>query len=228
MPIPPHGDSRPPVREQPREALVLAAVERADRHRPPPRPGSTAPAGARVADVVEHLGPAHPGRPRPAELRRTLAGLAAAGLFEAARRHGVEVWALSPRGRRRLRASGATAELPESPQHRAWRHARTDAAQELPRFRAALAEDLAAARELLAAEPPPASDAWLELAERLHSHARLLGSAQHCLREWPEPSDAAADVDERAGRGDESLAPEHRSRLRALRAGRRNPRLWQI
>ena len=71
--------------------------------------------------------------------------LHAAGSLVRARRRGIATWDLSDAGRRRLaraRRAGLGVALPESPQHRAWRAARTSAAQELERFRLGLRAQL--------------------------------------------------------------------------------------
>ena len=73
----------------------------------------------------------------------------------------------------------------------------------------------------------PHSDAWFELAETLRRAARRVGSAGHCLYEWPEPGDARADLDDRREPEDRCLRPPLRRRRRALRAGRRNIALWR-
>jgi hypothetical protein len=209
-------------------------VERAQRHRiPPPRLHTGAGSdggGVSLRTIVEHLGGSGLRSALARSVRARLHELEGEGLLERARRHGVEVWSLSGRGRRRLgrdRAAGVDVALAESPQHRAWREARLAAAMEIGRFRARLREQLAAAEALLDTDPPPDSDAWFELAERLRQSARRVGSAWHCLREWPEPDDARADADARRDAGDEALEPARQERLRALRAGRRNVRLWR-
>jgi hypothetical protein len=58
----------------------------------------------------------------------------------------------------------------------------------------------------------PPSGAWLELGRRLAEDCRRLGSAWHCLHEWPEPDEEAA-----------ALGGEEAARLAALR----NVRLWR-
>jgi hypothetical protein len=70
------------------------------------------------------------------------------------------------------------------------------------------------------------SDLWFDLAERLRLSARRLGSATYCLREWAEPDDGVADLDEYVEGDDQWLGREERQRRRTLRAGRRNTRLW--
>jgi hypothetical protein len=199
---------------------VLAAVERAGRHRAGP---SRAVA---MWMILDHL--SAPRRSREARnVRSRLRALHAAGLLELSRRHGVATWELTRAGIERLgRVDRALARLPESPQHRAWRNARTVAAQEIGRLRASLGERLAHATLLLDAEAPPSSDDWFELAADLQRVCRSVGAASYCLREWIEPDDARADVDEQSAPGDEQLGPPARARRRALRAGRRNVRLW--
>jgi hypothetical protein len=204
------------------DELVLAAVERAERHQA--HRGPAVPAWA----ILEHLAL----RPRSASARhvRTLLGaLETNGSLERGRRHGVPTWTLTPAGRRRLHAmrnAGKLPALPESPQHRAWRHARTAATQELERFRRGLRPRLERAAMLLEAQPPPHSDAWLELADELRQDCRRLASANHCLYEWGEPDDARADLDQQLEPTDRQLDPRQRMLRQARRAGRRNILLW--
>ncbi len=171
------------------EPLLLAAIDRAMRH----RRADVAPAW----EVYAHLGfPRRSGRARAA--RRQLAALTAAGVLEHSRRQSIDLWGLTPGGRRRLRRAlgvPVAAVLPESPQHAAWRSARTLAEQEIERCtaeaRAALTESLA----LVESGGRVRSDALLEAAERLRFIVKRLGSATYCLREWNEPGDEAADID---------------------------------
>jgi hypothetical protein len=217
----PHSNQRQaPTR--PCDELVLAAVERAGQHR-----AIDAPA-VPVWTILEHLDITR----RSADARRVRAQLdvmSDGGWLRCTRRHGVATWQLSEQGRRRLRRAlhaEAVPALPESPQHRAWRNARTSAGQELARFRAALLEQIGTAAALLEADPRPRADAWLEMAETLSRTCRLVGSASHCLYEWPEPDDTRPDVDAGIDPGDERLARQALEHLRALRAGRRNIALW--
>jgi hypothetical protein len=210
----------------PSDELVLAAVERAGRHRAGQRMGD-APA-IPVWAVLDHLA-VSPRSAADRHVRSRLGVLRAAGWLERSRRHGVATWELTAAGRRRLqraRRAGGVPALPESPQHRAWQGARMAAAQEIERFRASLRERLDEATLLLDAAQPPHSDAWFELAEELQRGCRRLASASHCLYEWIEPDDLRADVDERVDAADERLDPAERARRRARRAGRRNIRLW--
>ncbi|HMD51095.1 MAG TPA: hypothetical protein VKG62_00160 [Solirubrobacteraceae bacterium] len=217
------GSGEGPTAGPPSRELVLAAVERAERHR------TGEDRGVPRRTIVEHLSL----RARSAESRRVLSllrELQAEGLLEPSRRHGVEVWTSTAAGEEALasaRAGGRAPLLGESPQHLAWREARMAAGQELGRFRRRLRRLVDEADRLLRADPPPDSDAWLELAEALREAARTVGSAEHCLREWKEPDDRRADVDTRREEADGALAPRLQARRRRLRAGRRNIRLWE-
>jgi hypothetical protein len=217
----PHTETS--IEQPPSFELVLAAVERAARHRA--RETDEVPGWA----VLEHLGL---GRRSPdaRRVRTQLAVLETEGSLRRSRRHGVPMWALASPGRRRLRmarGAGEVPALPEAPQHRAWRNAHTTAAQEIERFRRNLREGIDEAAQLLDCEPPAGSDAWFALAERLQQAAWRVGSASYCLREWVEPRDERADVDEHRQPSDKRLDEAERARLRARRLGRRNVRLWE-
>jgi hypothetical protein len=85
--------------------------------------------------------------------------------------------------------------LPESPQHRHWREARAAAERRI----AGLRDDLRAALAeggILLADDGTDSEAWFVFGERFAEACKRLGSATYCLREWAEPSDDAADVDD--------------------------------
>jgi hypothetical protein len=211
------ANDRPPSDE-----LVLAAIARAARHR------AREIAAVPIWAIAEHLGLARRsalGRGIRSQLKR----MTEAGDLQCVRRRGVLTWALTRSGHRRLRAArlaGLAQPLPESPQHLAWRRARTAAACEIERFRQSLREDLEQALGVLD-DDTTGSDAWLELGERLHRDARRLGSANHCLYEWREPMDDRADIDDRNEPGDERLDAHERTRARARRVGRRNVQLWE-
>lgn len=209
------------------DPLVLAAIDRAERHNP------AQPAGVPVWRVYDHLSIAK--RSGPARrVRARLDALERAGSLVRSRRHGVPIWALTSTGRRRLtRAQGAgdVPALPESPQHRQWRDARTLAARGIERFQLGARDDVEAATDLLDAlvfdvRPAPLSDVWFELGERLARSFRRLGSAAYCLHEWAEPDDARADIDDGTEPSDAALDEDARTRAIARRAGRRNIRLW--
>lgn len=200
------------------DELVLAAIERAERHRTNDAPGVP------IWAITEHLDiPRRSGKAR--HVRSRLRAFEADGSLESLRRHKVEIWALTVAGRQRLRRAvraGDIPQLPESPQHRAWRRARTIAAEEMERLRCSLRKTLAVALSLIDSDRPAHSDRWFELAERLSVEAAQLGTAVHCLHEWVEPDDRRADIDSRRESSDRRLAPDERWRRRHRRIGRRN------
>ncbi len=203
----------------PAEEIVLAAVARASLHR--------RAASASLRSVLAHLA-VTPRSASARSVRLSLAALAELGFLVRGSRRGVELWGVTGRGRDRLSMLGPDAGralLPEAPQLLAWRNARRTAARELPRLERALGEALTEGQRLLADGGAVHSDTWFELAGELSRAARRVGSAGHCLREWPEPDDARADRDERSEPGDGALDAGLRARRR-LRAGRRNPLLW--
>src|SRR5271165_6012737 len=94
------------------DVLVLAAIDRAERHS-----GKDA-RGVPVWAVLKHLDVASRSK-RAREVRVRLEALETRGSLERARRHGVPVWVLTSGGRRRLsraRRAGRVPVLPESPQ----------------------------------------------------------------------------------------------------------------
>jgi hypothetical protein len=207
----------PAAADSPPPELILAAVDRARRHR------MAGHAGAPVWAILEHL--AIPRRGASARAAQTaLAKLRSDGMLETTREHGVELWVLAPAVRARL--ADAAAALPESPQHAEWRSARAAAAQEIERFRATLAQRLEEARASLVATPKADSDAWLALGESLQRDCWLLASATHCLYEWAEPDDAVADLGESQESGP-AVDVAALARRRSRRAGLRNIRLWR-
>jgi hypothetical protein len=134
-------------------------------------------------------------------LRPQLDALRAAGRVRDVRRNGLDLLTLTAAGRRALeeaQGAGAVA-LPESPQHRKWRHSRAMADDRIEGFREALRASMAEIGALLDSQQAP-SDAWFELGKRLSAECKRLGSATYCLFEWAEPDDARADVDEVLGR----------------------------
>jgi ribosome-binding protein aMBF1 (putative translation factor) len=219
------------------DVLVLAAVDRAERH----RRAKVDPPGVPVWGVFGHLGVAARSR-RARTVRERLDELVATGALERLRRHGTTVWSVTRAGRRRLsraRRAGRLPVLPESPQHRAWREARELAGERIDGFRVDILEELEHAGELLDADIAVAagrvapevlgestSDAWFEVAERLQHACRRLGSASYCLWEWQEPDDARADVDDHSDPCDRVFDGKHRDRRFVRRHGRRNTRLW--
>ena len=163
-------------------------------------------------------------------VRSRLAALEAMGSLEPSRRHGIPVWALTSEGRRHLRRAdraGDVPVLPESPQHRRWRDASALAAQEIERMRSDVRSAVDEIAQLLDACPAAPSDAWFEVSDRSRRVVWRLGSATYCLREWAEPLDEHADIDDGSDHGDERLAHVERARRRSHRAGRRNIALWR-
>jgi hypothetical protein len=77
------------------DELVLAAVERAERHRE--REGE----GVMMSEIAEHLGFVH-GSWTTRRLRPQIDAFIAAGLLSRSRRHGVVVWGLTSAGRGRV------------------------------------------------------------------------------------------------------------------------------
>jgi hypothetical protein len=201
------------------DSLVLAAVERAERHSRSDTPGVA------VGAIKRHLDVAPRSRRVPAKLR----ALEASGALVRSTRHGVVMWALTPSGKRALqrgRRDGTLQALPESPQHRYWRDARTTAAQEVERFERSMLDGLEDGARLLRADPPASSDGWFALGDRLQRACRRMGSVRYCLHEWAEPDDAHPDNDERDDPSDAKLDHLERNRRRARRMGRRNIRHW--
>src|SRR5665811_709201 len=133
------------------------------------------------------------------KLRPRFRELEAAGLIAPAKRHGIVIYAATREGQRVLDAAGAVA-LPESPQHRAWRETRDAAGERIGEFREHVRSLLHDATALLA-DDAANSEAWFVLGERLGRACKRMGSATHCMREWVEPSDHAADVDDGPRRG---------------------------
>ena len=198
--------------------LVLAAVGRAERHR------ERAGEGVMMSDIAEHLGFVH-GSWTTRRLRPQIEAFIASGLLVRSRRHGVVVWGLTSSGRSRCEQASGAVVLPESPQHRVWRHARALAGERIDAVSEQASGVLEEAIDALDSDGVR-SDAWFALAERLQSACWQLGSVTYCLSEWPEPDDASADVDDRSEPGDEEVNPEELGAVRYQRGGRRNVWKW--
>jgi DNA-binding PadR family transcriptional regulator len=170
--------------------MILAAIERAERHR---NPKSTP--GISLPTLKEHLGvPHHGGTTR--RLRPQLKTLEDAGLIEQYRRNGPDAITLTDMGQRRLDVVRGEITLPEAPQHQAWREARHAASERIAEFRRDLRGTLDEAIALLEADHEADSNTWFEFSERLRHTSRLVASAIYCLREWPEPDDSQLDTDD--------------------------------
>jgi len=173
---------------------ILAAIDRAEAH-----DRNQIPDAARW-DIAAHLGFVHNSW-TTRRLRPQIDALKSAGRIRNVRRCGIDLVALTATGRRALGKARSAGQvfLPESPQHRSWRHSRTMAGDRIDGFREALRTSVAEVGALLDAEQAP-SDAWFEFGKRLSAECRRLGSTTYCLFEWAEPDDARADVDEVLGR----------------------------
>jgi hypothetical protein len=202
----PESDRTP--KPLPSAEQVLAAIDRAERHR-----RSHERPGAWVSDVKEHLGLPHTGA-TTVWLRPVWQQLEAERLIEQNRKGGLHRYQLTRTGKLRLAATqaelGHACELPESPQHARWRTAHDGAAGRIAGFRRDLRELLDEATALLEAGGQPPSGEWYEFGTRLGDACARLGSATHCLYEWAEPDDTTADVDD---------APHGQT-------GRRDPTRW--
>jgi hypothetical protein len=187
------------------DALLLAAIDRAQRH------SSHGPdAGVHWGEVLNHLGFAHTGAATH-KLRPQADALLARGLIEPLKRNGRPVIRLTSSGRKRLakarRTDREALDLPEAPQHREWRRKQTSAAEQIDSVRDDLRGALSEASRLIDSGD---SDAWFALGKRINVLAHRLGTAIYCAHEWREPDDAQADIDESMKGGDP-------------RIGRRNP-----
>lgn len=198
------------------DAVLLAALERAERHNAPSRPG------ALLRDVFAHMGFLYNGA-ATRQLRPQLEALIAAGAIDRAGRPS-KALVLTRLGRRRLEQIAdrdRRVALPESPQHRRWRHSRSAASERIDGYGQELHALLAEATALLDAGTRAQSDAWFCVARRLSAAAVGMGAAVYCLMEWPEPDDARADVDDYSNPGDGDLNEEERADRRSLRVKRR-------
>jgi DNA-binding PadR family transcriptional regulator len=176
-------------------------------------------------EVLEHLA-VRTRTSNAGQVRGALTALHEAGSVETFRVLGVQTWALTPKGKRRLTRVRHVADLlPESPQHQAWRRARTAAGEAIGGFREALLATLAEATAALDAPDVP-SDEWFALQHRLERDADRLGAATYCLYEWDEPDDARADVDDRTSPSDAAFAQRERNHRQVRRGARRNILRW--
>ena len=205
--------------------LVLAAMERAKRQEKFEEPG------LHINVIKEHLGVLR----RSPLLKRLLHRMVADGLVEHTRGYGGGRWSMTAVGRRRLSAARKARrlpELPESPQHRAWRTANALAETEIEHFRLELGTLQGELSELLLRElpghetPDHSSDGWFRIATALDEACWRMGSARHCLHEWAEPSDDGPDIDQILRPGEKELDERERGTIWVRRQGRRKFRDW--
>jgi hypothetical protein len=110
---------KPIPADAPSEDLVLAAIDRAYRHRT-----NRQNPGVLFVDVKEHLGLPRSGS-ATLRLRPIWQTLQTLGLVEHSCRGNRVQWRLTVAGHKRLQAARRNSQLllPESPQHQRWRHA---------------------------------------------------------------------------------------------------------
>jgi hypothetical protein len=175
------------------DGLIVEAVDRATHHEQDEE--------ILTSLLAEHLGfVSEPDTNRLLVPR--LEGLRRAGLLTSIERRGEPFWGLTDVGRERLEAgreSGEVDDLPESPQHRTWRHARLKAAVRIEGFRQDLVDAVAEANQLIDQYRPVMSREWFNVSERLRVASWRMASATYCLTEWIEPEDERPDVDENPG-----------------------------
>jgi hypothetical protein len=170
------------------DAVVLAAIDRAERHR------GGAGEGVRMSNLAEHLGFVH-GAWTTLGLRPQLDALIDAGALERVKRQGLVLLVLTEKGLTQAAQARRTVALPESPQHRAWRQTRKKAMKRIDGLREQARQAVQDAGRLLEREEA-GSEALFLLAVRLGEALQYLGSATYCAREWAEPDDARADTDD--------------------------------
>jgi len=175
-----------PDRDAIPDAMVLAAVRRAQLHH-----GDKD--GAALSRIKAHLGLRHTGWTTQ-QVRPQLDALVAAGLLTHEWRRSKDWWGITPPGKRR---ASPFSELPESPQHSAWRRARALAEQETERVWTRALDSVEAAEEALnnPKKVKPTSRTYRELGAQLRGAFEDLASATYCLNEWAEPDDQHADVE---------------------------------
>jgi hypothetical protein len=108
------------------------------------------------------------------------------------------MWRLTSKGRKRLseaRRAGQTPELPEAPQHLAWRTAHEESRERIDGLGTEIQRTLAEAQQLIKRGKGHARD-WARLSMTLQRQCAQLGWAIYCLQEWEEPDDAHADIAE--------------------------------
>lgn len=183
----------------PTDEQLFAAIDRAERHLRGDR-------GASFATIKQHLGLPRSGW-STLKMRPQLERLLAAGEIERFKLRGIVVWTITDKGQRRLAAARKVGriELPEAPQHRAWRESRSQAAERIEDYREDIEQRLNAAIALLA-DTEANSEAWQQTARHLTYACERLASVIYCLRDWPEPDDARKDTNQPFSR---KLRPAH-------------------
>lgn len=175
-----------PERDAISDETVLAAVRRAQLH-------TDRSEGVALPRIKAHLGLRHTGWTTQ-QLRPQLDRLVADGLLRYEWRRSHHNWAITPPGERR---AVPFSELPESPQHSAWRRARLLAEQEIERVWTRALDSVEAAQGAVnnLTNVKPTSRTYRELGAQLRGAFEDLASATYCLNEWQEPNDERADVE---------------------------------
>jgi hypothetical protein len=174
------------------DAVILVALDRAERHQ---KPNRWREAGVPWARLVEHLGFAHhSGTTR--KLRPQVEALIDAGLVIRTKNSRRIRWGLTETGALRVAQARIDGEavLPDSPQRCQWLRARSEAGAQIESVRERLHSELGDALKLLDGGQAESRD-WYGVAERLSRECRRLGGAVFCLREWDEPDDEHPDLD---------------------------------
>jgi hypothetical protein len=174
------------------DALILSVLARAELHDGRDEPG------IHYSFVVDHLGLVM-GPSTGHKLRPRFRAMEAASLITGFKRHGSVVYKANSEGKShaqgcgRCRVAGVAAapRLARGPRRRREAHPGL-----LRRAGRAPREGTA-----LLADDATDSEAWFAFGERLGKAYKRLGSATYCLREWAEPSDDTADIDDGPRRG---------------------------
>jgi hypothetical protein len=174
------------------DALILVALDRAERHE---RPNPRNETGVVWTRLLVHLGFVH-NSSTTRRLRPQVEALIDEGLVRRTRNAGRVRWGLTDAGamratQTRLDGEGA---LPDSPQRWEWQRGRAEAERQIDHIRERVARALRGALAILDAGKAD-SDAWYDLADLLGHECRRLGGATFCLREWNEPDDEHPDLD---------------------------------
>ncbi len=172
------------------DAVVLAAIDRAERHR------RGTGEGVMESNLTEHLGFVR-GPWTARGLRPQLDALIDAGALERVKRQGMVRLVLTEKGRTQAAQARRTVALPESPQHRLWRQTGRIAVERIDGLREDARRAVQDAGRLLDTEEADSETLFL-LAVRLRETVQYLGCATYCAREWAEPDDARADIEDDA------------------------------
>lgn len=175
------------------DALILVALDRAERHQRPNRWRET---GVNWTRLVVHLG-FLPRSGTTRKLRPQVQALIDAGLVRRTRNAGRVRWGLTEAGAMRVAQAriDGEADLPDSPQRYRWLRGRSEATENIESIRERLGSELRDALRLLDGGKADSED-WYGVAERLGRGCRRLGGATFCLHEWDEPDDEHPDLDD--------------------------------